>query len=169
CAIDKKWLQLAPRTRPGSKVRVWDLAPEPKAQPAPKHVYTKQLSKDHSSSFVIVYNHLMYTAATKEGSLDLWDLRFGHLQARHVLGEFAIGVMKLSSDRKWLAMEQHPAPKEKGSETFEVVVYEATVHNGTTIPSCSQMLDVASGGQVVAVVREKQIELWDVASGKKLK
>ena len=38
-----------------------------------------------------------------------------------------------------------------------------------TIPSCSQMLDVASGGKVVAVVREKQIELWDTAAAKKLK
>jgi WD40 repeat protein len=127
------------------------------------------LSKDHSSSFVIVYNHLMLTAATMEGSLDYWDLRFGHPQARHVLGKFTIGAMKLSSDRKWLAMEQHPVPKEKGSETFEVAVFETTVRNSTTIPSCSQLLDVASGGKVVAVVREKQIELWDIATAKKLK
>ena len=42
------------------------------------------------------------------------------------------------------------------------------VHKAT-IPSCSQMLDVASGGKVVAVVREKQIELWDTATAKKLK
>src|SRR5262249_7356514 len=122
--------------------------------------------------FVIVYNHQMLTAATKEGSLDLWDLRFGHLQARHVLGKFAIGAMKLSSDREWLAMEQRPVANQTGgrtAETFDVVVYEATVHKGTTITSCSQLLDVASGGKVVAVVREKQIELWDFASGKKLK
>src|SRR5262249_10337341 len=39
----------------------------------------------------------------------------------------------------------------------------------TTIPSCSQLLDVASGGKVVAVVREKQIELWDTATARKLK
>src|SRR5258708_14823489 len=31
------------------------------------------------------------------------------------------------------------------------------------------MLDVASGGKVVAVVREKQVELWDTATVKKLK
>jgi RNA polymerase sigma factor (sigma-70 family) len=169
CAIDKKWLQLDAKTRPSGKVRVWDLAAEPKAQPAPKLLYSQKLSKDHSSSFILVNNHMLFTAATKEGSLDLWDLRFGHPQARRVLGKFAIGVMKLSSDRKWLAMEQHPVLKEKDSETFDVVVYEATVHKGTTIPSCSQLLDVASGGKVVAVIREKQIELWDFASGKKLK
>jgi WD40 repeat protein len=136
-------------------------------------VYTKQLSKDHSSSFVIVYNHLMLTAATKEGAIDFRDLREGELYSRLLLGKFAIGAMKISSDRKWVAMEQRPVANQKGgrapAETFDVVVYEATVHKGTTIPSCSQLLDVASGGKVVAVVREKQIELWDVASGKKLK
>jgi WD40 repeat protein len=173
CAIDKKWLQLDARTRPSGKVRVWDLAAEPKAQPAPKHLYTKQLSKDYSSSFVIVYNHLMYTAATKEGAVDFRDLREGELYSRLLLGKFAIGAMKISSDRKWVAMEQRPVANQKGgrapAETFDVVVYEATVHKGTPISSCSQLLDVASGGKVVAVVREKQIELWDVASGKKLK
>jgi WD40 repeat protein len=168
CAIDKKWLKLDAKSRPSGKVRVWELAPEPKAQPAPKLLYSQKLSKDHSSSFILVNNHMLFTAATKEGSLDLWDLRFGHPQARRVLGKFAIGDMKLSSDRKWLAMEQHPVPKEKGSETFEVAVFEATVRNPTTIPSCSQLLDVASGGKVVAVVRDKQIQLWDLATAKKL-
>jgi WD40 repeat protein len=76
--------------------------------------------------------------------------------------------MKLSSDRKWLAMEQRPAAKGGGdgapAETFDVAVFEATVHKSSTIPKCSQMLDVASGGKVVAVVRDKQIELWDAAA-----
>ena len=48
-------------------------------------------------------------------------------------------------------------------------MYEDAVVRRATIPSCSQMLDVASGGKVVAVVREKQIELWDIATAKKLK
>jgi len=43
------------------------------------------------------------------------------------------------------------------------------VRKAATIPSCSQMLDVASGGKVVAVVPEKQMELWDIATAKKLK
>jgi WD40 repeat protein len=70
-------------------------------------------------------------------------------------------------------MEQHPVTNEKSSGvrdgTFEVGVYESAPLHKTTIPSCSQMLDVASGGKVVAVVREKQIELWDIATAKKLK
>jgi WD40 repeat protein len=42
------------------------------------------------------------------------------------------------------------------------------VHKAT-IPSCRQLLDVASSGKVVAVVREMKIELWDVATTKLLK
>ena len=54
--------------------------------------------------------------------------------------------------------------------TFEVAVYDSTLQKGdATIPSCSQLLDIASGGKVVAVVREKQIELWDTATTKKRK
>jgi hypothetical protein len=151
CAIDKKWLQLDAKTRPGGKVRVWDLAAEPKAQPAPKLVYTKQLSKGRSPSLVIAYNHLMFTAATKEGAIDFRDLREGELYSRLVLGKFAIGAMKLSSDRKRLAIEQRPATTEGVTgipvETFDIGVYDAMVHNPTTIPSCSQLLDVASGGE----------------------
>ena len=49
-------------------------------------------------------------------------------------------------------------------------MYESTLQKGdATIPSCSQLLDIAAGGKVVAVVREKQIELWDTATTKKLK
>ena len=48
-------------------------------------------------------------------------------------------------------------------------MYQAPLMHKATIPSCSQLLDIASGGKVVAVVREKKIELWDVATTKKLK
>lgn len=68
-------------------------------------------------------------------------------------------------------MEQHPIRNENGNgrpaEAFDVGVYEAPLQPKATIPSCSQTLDVASGGKVVAVVREKQIELWDIATAKK--
>ena len=77
--------------------------------------------------------------------------------------------MKLSSDRKWLALEQHNVGDKAPGETFEVGVYSWPPVLKATIPSCSQMLDVASGGTVVAVVRDKQIELWDTATTKKLK
>jgi hypothetical protein len=33
----------------------------------------------------------------------------GDIQARIVLGKSAIGRVRLSTDRKWLAMEQHPS------------------------------------------------------------
>jgi WD40 repeat protein len=49
-------------------------------------------------------------------------------------------------------------------------VYESTLQKvDAAIPSCRQLLDVAAGGKVVAVVREQQIELWDSATTKKLK
>jgi RNA polymerase sigma factor (sigma-70 family) len=173
CAIDKKWLKLAPKTRLNGKVHVWELAAEPKAQPAPKPLYSKPLAKGTSANFVILNNHSLLTASAKEGAIDFRDLRDGGIQARLVLGKFTIGAMKLSSDRKWLAMEQRPVAEKKDggtpADTFDVAVYEATVHKAATVPSCSQLLDVASGGKVVAVVREKQVELWDVAAAKKLK
>jgi RNA polymerase sigma factor (sigma-70 family) len=173
CASDKKWLQLDAKIRPSGKVRVWELTAEPKGQPAPRHQYIKQFPKGKSSSFVLVNNHLMLTAVTKEGAIDLRDVKDGNILARLVIGKFTIGRMKLSWDRKWLVMEQHPVTNEKGSGvrdgTFEVGVYESAPLHRATIPSCSQMLDVASGGKVVAVVREKRIELWDIATAKKWK
>jgi RNA polymerase sigma factor (sigma-70 family) len=169
CAIDKKWLSLTPKAPLNGKVRVWELAAEPKAQPAPLALYTKPLPKGSSSNFVILNNYSILTPAAKEGAIDFRDLRDGGIQARLVLGKFVIGGMKLSSDRKWLAVEQHPVAGDTAAGTFDVGVYDATVHKPITIPSCGQLLDVAPGGKVVAVVREKQIELWDVATAKKLK
>jgi WD40 repeat protein len=169
CAIDKKWLQQDPKPlHPSGQVHVWELAAEPKAQPAPKHLYTKQFPKG-VSNFVILNNSTFYMLAAKEGAFDFHDIRDGHIQARIGLGKFEIGGMKLSSDRKWLAMEQHAIADKTPAETFDVGVYFWPPIPKATIPSCSQMLDVASGGKVVAVVREKQIELWDTGTVKKLK
>jgi WD40 repeat protein len=170
CVIDKKWLQLDPKPLLlGGQVHVWELAAEPKAQLPPKHVYDMQLPKGSSAHFVILNNETFYTLANKVGAIDLRDIKDGHIQARIVLGKFTIGRMKLSSDRKWLAMEQHNVGDIAPGETFEVGVYSWPPVLKATIPSCSQMLDVASGGKVVAVVRDKQIELWDTATTKKLK
>jgi WD40 repeat protein len=98
-------------------------------------------------------------------------MRDGHIQARTVLGKFAFGAMKLSSDRKWIAMEQYPVAKNEDysapAATFDVGVLEWMGRHMTTVPACRQLLDVASGGKVVAVVREKQIELWDTKPAKK--
>jgi RNA polymerase sigma factor (sigma-70 family) len=168
CVIDKKWLQLVPKPPPlvvSGQVHVWELAAEPKAQLPPKHLYDKPLPKGSSPHFVIVNNFTFYTAA-KEGAIGFHDIRDGHIQGIIGLGKFAIGGMKLSSDRKWVAMEQRP---EAPTEALDVGVYAWPPLPKATIPSCSGMLDVASGGKVVAVVREKQIELWDTATTKKLK
>src|SRR5262249_56162750 len=40
CAIDKQWLRPGSSPRPGGQVHVWELAPEPKAQPVPLPLYT---------------------------------------------------------------------------------------------------------------------------------
>jgi RNA polymerase sigma factor (sigma-70 family) len=173
CAIDKAWLRLEPRTLRSGKVHVWELAPEPKAQPAPNHLYTRPLPGGGSSDLVILDNHTIYTPVAKEGAIDFRDIRDGHIQARLVLSKFTIGRMKRSSDRKWLALEQQPATNDRGAgtpaETLDIGVYEGTTVPRATIPACSRLLDVASGGQVVAVVRDRQIELWDTATAKKLK
>ncbi len=126
-------------------------------------------------NFVVLNNDSILTPVPNEGGgrLSAGSLD-GAIQARLVLGNFSIGGMKLSSDRKCLAMEQYPLANHSGAEvpagTFKVAVYESTLHKGNaTIPSCSQLLDIASGGKVVAVVRENQIELWDTATTKKRK
>jgi RNA polymerase sigma factor (sigma-70 family) len=167
--VDKKWLKLDPKPLPlvvSGQVHVWELAAEPKAQLPPKHLYDKPLPKGSSPHFVIVNNSTFYTVTPKEGSIGFHDIRDGHIQAIIGLGKFAIGGIKLSSDRKWVAIEQHP---ETPAETFDVGVYAWPPIPKATIPSCTQLLDVASGGKIVAVVREKQIELWDSATTKKLK
>ncbi len=172
CAIDKRWLSNLDALT--GKVRVWELSAEPKAQLPPKHVFIKQLPKGSATNFVILNNDSILTPVAKEGAVDFRSIRDGEIQARLVLGNCTIGGMKLSSDRKWLALEQHAAANNSGAGvpvgTFEVAVYDSTLRQGNaTIPSCSQLLDIASGGKVVAVVREKQIELWDTATTKKRK
>jgi RNA polymerase sigma factor (sigma-70 family) len=172
CAIDKTWRD-RPKALRNGKVRVWELAAEPKAQRPPKHLYTRELPKGSSSNFVILDNHTILLPSAKEGAIDCRDVRDGATQVRLGLGKFTIGTMKLSSDRKWLAMEQHlpVSPTDFATDLLavEVGVYEASLQKAMTVPSCSQLLDVASGGKAVAVVREKQIELWDIAAAKKLK
>jgi RNA polymerase sigma factor (sigma-70 family) len=172
CAIDRKWLPPLAARRHG-QVHVWEFAPEPKAQQPPKLIYTQPLLKGESGGFVVLDNFTIFTSAGGEGAIDYRDVRDGNLQAQTVLGKFAIGAMKLSSDHKWLAMEQHPVvdpkPGSPPPATFDVGVWDIKTHQLHKIPSCEAMLDVASGGKVVAVGREKTIELWDVATEKLVK
>jgi RNA polymerase sigma factor (sigma-70 family) len=165
CAIDKKWLRRLAQPRPAGKVRVWELAAGPKAQRPPRHLYNSQLPKGSSPNFVILDNHWILMPAAKQGAVDFVRVQDGSVQARIVLGKFVIGKMMRSSDRKWLAMEQRPAGGPAG--TFEVGVYESGVVRRATIPGCGQLLAVAPGGKAVAVVRNKQVELWDGTTAKK--
>ncbi len=172
CAIDKK-LQGGKGELTG-KVRVWELSAQPKVQLPPKQAYIKQLPKGSSANFVVLNNDSILMPADEEGALDFIGIEDGHIQARIVMGKFSIGEMKLSSDRKWLAMEQRAPANNIGAEgsagTFDVAVYDSTLRGrDATIPSCSQLLDIVPGGKVVAVVRDRQIELWDAATMKKLK
>ncbi len=174
CAGDRKWLEQDPKTLRNVRVHAWELAAEPKGQPAPKHLYDGPLYKRGSQGFSLVENLTWLRVAAKEGALDFGDLRDGHQQGRFVFGDFVLGGMKVSADRKWLAFEQYPLAKDKGDgkppETFDVGVYQWPPREECVIPSCSQLLDIAAEGKVVAVVRAKQIELWDTAATpKKLK
>ncbi len=172
CTFDKRWLSNLGRLI--GKVRVWELSAEPKAQLPPRHIYIKQLPKGSSTNFVVLDNDSILTPAEEEGAVDFRRIKDGEIQARFVLGKFTIGAMKRSSDRTWFALEQHARKNNSGAGvragTFAVAVYESTLQKvNAAIPSCRQLLDVAAGGKVVAVVREQQIELWDTAKTKKLK
>jgi RNA polymerase sigma factor (sigma-70 family) len=171
CVIDRKWLQRLADTRQGGQVHVWELAAEPKAQVPPNPIYTEPLSQGGPASFVVLDNFTILTAAGKEGAIDYRDIRDGRIQARIVLGKFTIGAMKLSSDHRWLALEEHALLDRSSvpTTTFDVGVWGMKTHKMHTVPSCEGMLDVASGGRVVAVVRGKNIEVWDVATEKRLK
>jgi WD40 repeat protein len=169
CAIDKQWLPHKPNTFLSGQVHIWKLDAEPKARAAPRHQYTIPLSKDSSPNFAVLDNFTIITAALKEGAIDLRDIRTGEIQARLVLGSFALGRIKLSSDRKWLAIEQHAVRNNVPALHFDVGVYEWPRMHAATIPACTQVLDVASTGKVVAVVRDKEIEIWDTATTKRLR
>ena len=179
CAIDKKWLSHLGELR--GKVRVWELSAEPKAQLPPNHWYKKRLPKGSLSNFVILNNHTILVPTVKDGAVDFRDIATGDIQSRLVLGNFKITGMSLSADRRWLAMKQHTivprnillAPRGE----FEVGIWDMkAMKQQASITSCSQLLDIAGDGKVIAVVRrneidprKKQIELWNVATSKLLK
>ncbi|MBP3960558.1 sigma-70 family RNA polymerase sigma factor [Gemmata sp. G18] len=171
CAINKAWLNRLGEL--SGKVRVWELAAEPKAQLVPKHLYTKQLPKGSSANFVVLYNNTLLMPAAKEGAIDLIRVTDGGIQSRLGLGNFSIGKMLLSADQNWLAMEQYapvdPKLAPPPARTCDVSVRDMRTWKHQTILSCEALLNVASGGKVVAVVREKKIELWDSVTSKLLK
>jgi beta-lactamase regulating signal transducer with metallopeptidase domain/WD40 repeat protein len=170
-AVNKVWL-----SRLGElvgKVHVWELENEPRAQLPPQPSYTKALPEGSSSEMVILNNHTLLMPVAGKGALDLRSVATGEIQARLVLGPFMIGRVKLSSDRNWLAIEQHPqydpATTTRPEADLAIVVYRWPMQIRTTIPQCRQLLDVASGGKGVAVVRDGSIEVWDAQAVKVLK
>jgi RNA polymerase sigma factor (sigma-70 family) len=104
CVIDKKWLQRPATPLLGGQVHVWELAVEPKAQPAPKQLYTKPLPKG-TAGFVIVNNFTFYKLAEKGGAIDFHDIRDGHIQGRIGLGKFTSAKMspspRIASGWRW--------------------------------------------------------------------
>jgi WD40 repeat protein len=71
-------------------------------------------------------------------------------------------------------MEQHepfdPTSTGTPKRDFDVGVWNLSQWaQKATIPKCLQLLDVGSGGNVVAVVREAGIEIWEVSTAKLLK
>ncbi len=171
CAIDKAWLSNLGRLT--GKVRTWTLDAAPQAQSPPKQIYSKSLAKGASTEFVLMDNQSIIRPASRTGAVDLRGKADGDILARIGLGSFAIGKLKRSYDRKWIAIEQHPLTNDRGigiPPPFDVAIHQEDLHaSHGKIPQCSQLIDISSRGQAVAVVRENRIELWDAANAKLLK
>jgi RNA polymerase sigma factor (sigma-70 family) len=165
CAANLGWLS-GRGGQPVGKVRVWELAGEPKAQRPPKPLFTKELPKGATPSFAVYSRHSLLMKATgKEGAIDFRDLRDGSIQQRLTLGQFSIGRMKISPDRQWLALETHSLNPNLPAKTFDLYLLDLSkMIDHKTIPTCDRLLDVGSGH--VAVVRNGAIELWDLATAK---
>jgi WD40 repeat protein len=87
------------------------------------------------------------------------------------ISELPLGRLTISEDREWVAVEQQtrvtngaPGPP------YDVVVRNAMIHQvRATISDCEQLLDVSKNGDVVAVVRDGAVELWDTTTTKRIK
>ncbi len=163
CGIDKRWLN-----RLGElvgKVRIWELTNEPKAQIPPRHLYTHPLEKRSSTQLAFINNHTFLLPSGKDGAIDYRDPTDGSIYSRITFGKFTVGGITLSTDRNWLAMEQHepfdPSATGAPKRTFDLSVTNLSDFKRQSISNCSRFLDVASGGVAVAVVRDHEIELWN--------
>jgi len=171
CALDKRWLSRSDGV--SGKAYVWKLSAAPKAQLPPKHQFTITLPKGSSSNFIIRNNSILIQSIM-DGIIHLRNITNGSIHAGMGMGKFSIGGMKLSPDHTWLAIEQHAQIPPGGlpplSTEFDVGIWNMnSLKQYSSIPSCSQLLDVATEGKAIAVVRKKQIELWDIATSKLLK
>jgi hypothetical protein len=126
------------------------------------------------SRFVIPNNHSLVQAValdTEPGKIDFARFVGGEIQMRTRISELPLGRLSLSQDRAWVAIEQHTkASKEGADPRFEVVVRNAMIHKlRATISDCERLLDLSKNGDVVAVVREGAVKLWDTATTKRIK
>jgi RNA polymerase sigma factor (sigma-70 family) len=165
CAVNLAWLS-GRGGQPVGKVRVWELAGEPKAQRPPKPLFAKELPKGAAPSFAIYSRHSLVMKATgKEGAIDFRDLLDGSIQQRLTLGQFSIGGLKISPDRRWLALETHPLNPGVPAKTFDLYLLDLSkMIDHKTIASCDRLLDLSAGH--VAIVRNGAVELWDIATAK---
>jgi beta-lactamase regulating signal transducer with metallopeptidase domain/WD40 repeat protein len=172
CTGDRTWLDQSAHPNLVGRVRVWELATAPRDQPAPKLLYSKPTME--RSRFVIPNNHsLVRTVAQNDdpGSIDLVRVLGGEIQARLQISELPLRRLIISQDREWVAIEQQTkASNEEAGPRFDVDVRNAMIHEvRATISNCEQLLDLSKNGDVVAVVREGAVELWDATTTKRIK
>lgn len=171
-AGDREWLDQSVKPNLVGRVRVWELATAPRDQPTPKLLYSEATMP--RSRFVITNNHsLVRTVATGDdpGHIDFVRVFGGEVQMRTQISELPLRQLKISQDREWVAVEQQTKPNDKDvGQSFDVVVRNAMIHRiRATISNCEQLLDLSSNGDVVAVVRDGAIELWDTKTIKRIK
>ncbi|MEM7312464.1 MAG: M56 family metallopeptidase [Planctomycetota bacterium] len=160
CAGNKSWLQEDPQWV--GKVHLWNFSQSPSQQPAPKLAF-ETAKRKAQSNIVIPNNHAMYVSASEEGAVDSYDVDDGKILMRMVIGEMPIRRIELSSDRKWMAIEQLTS----SNDEVDVQVMHANFHpRRATISACQKLLGLSKHGTHVAVIRNNKIELWDTVNSK---
>ena len=126
------------------------------------------------SHFVIPNNHSLVRTVARDsdpGKVDFVRVFGGEIQTRLRISELPFGRLTISQDREWVASEQQTnANEKKAPSRFDVVVRNAMIHRlRTTVSDCDQLLDISKNGDVVAVVRNGAVELWDTTTTKRIK
>ena len=162
CASDKSWRD-TPDEKKGS-VHVWQLSSSPKSQPAPRLAWENK-SGSHANC-VMPDNNMLLRSASKEGALDINDIDDGTILSRITFGDVLLRRIELSADRRWMAIEQFAKP---GDKTFDVIVRGSNILPARgTVAKCQQLLALAPGGKLVAVIRDEILELWNTEEKPKL-
>jgi beta-lactamase regulating signal transducer with metallopeptidase domain/WD40 repeat protein len=172
CAADRAWFDPSIQPNLVGRVRVWELATAPRDQPAPKLLYSQPTIE--RSRFVIPNNHSLVQAVAYDddpGNIDLMRLIGGEIQVRIPVSTLPLGRINISQDREWIAVEQQTkAGNNESAAQYDVVVRNALVHKiRATVSGCQRLLDLSKNGNVVAVVRDNRVELWDTTTTKRIK